>query len=81
MSAAGEPEGGWVGVRNRLRECRIAAHWTQEEVGQRVGVSRQTIISLESGRYQPSLKLAFRLAAAFGGRIEDLFIPEEADLR
>lgn len=67
-------------MRNRLRECRVAAHWTQEEMGQRVGVSRQTIISLESGRYQPSLRLAFRLAQVFGAQIENLFIPEEEDL-
>lgn len=50
---------------------------TQEELGDRVGVSRQTIISIESGRYNPSLQLAFKLAAVFNRRIEDLFIYEE----
>ncbi len=68
-------------MRNRLREFRTRSGWTQEDVGRRVGVSRQTIISLESGRYQPSLGLAFRLARAFGLSIEDLFLPEEEELR
>jgi putative transcriptional regulator len=46
---------------------------TQEELAQRVGVTRQTIIALEAGKYVPSLLLAFKLAAAFGVKVEDVF--------
>jgi putative transcriptional regulator len=46
---------------------------TQQALAEKVGVTRQTIIALESGRYAPSLLLAFRLAAAFGLRVEDVF--------
>ena len=51
---------------------------TQEELARRIGVTRQTVISLERGRYNPSLDLAFRLAGVFHLRIEDLFFPEES---
>jgi len=50
---------------------------TQDDLAEALGVSRQTIISLEKGRYNPSLELAFKLAGVFGCRIEDLFDPEE----
>jgi putative transcriptional regulator len=53
--------------------------WTQQELSERVGVSRQTIISLERGRYNPSIQLAFRLSRQFGVRIEDLFIYSEEE--
>jgi putative transcriptional regulator len=46
---------------------------TQQELAERVGVTRQTIIALEAGKYVPSLLLAFRLAAAFGVKVEDVF--------
>jgi putative transcriptional regulator len=46
---------------------------TQQELAERAGVTRQTIIALEAGKYVPSLLLAFRLAAAFGVRVEDVF--------
>jgi putative transcriptional regulator len=46
---------------------------TQEELGQRAGVTRQTIIALEAGKYIPSLLLAFKLAAVFGVKVEDVF--------
>jgi putative transcriptional regulator len=51
---------------------------TQQELGDWVGVSRQTIVSLEKGRYNPSLLLAHRLAAFFGKTIEDLFLFDDA---
>jgi putative transcriptional regulator len=61
-------------VRNRVRSYRRQADgMTQEELADRVGVTRQTIISIEAGRYNPSVGLALRLAAAFGVRVEDLF--------
>ncbi len=66
-------------MKNRLEELRTQQGWTQQELADRVLVSRQTIISLERGRYNPSIVLAFRLARLFVVRIEDLFLysPEE----
>jgi len=66
-------------VRNRLAELRAAREWTQQDVADRVAVSRQTIISLESGRYNPSILLAFRLARLYEVTIEDVFLYSEAD--
>jgi putative transcriptional regulator len=61
-------------VTNNLRRFRFDhGEMTQEDLASRVGVSRQTIIAIESGRYTPSLGLAFRLARLFNCRIEDLF--------
>jgi putative transcriptional regulator len=62
-------------LRNRLPELRAARGWTQTDLAARLDVSRQTIISLEKGRYDPSLPLAFRIAEAFACRIEDVFDP------
>jgi putative transcriptional regulator len=64
-------------MRNSIRELRIAANLTQEELGRKVSVSRQTIISIELGRYDPSLALAMKLARVLGGRVESIFFPEE----
>ncbi|NLK52573.1 MAG: helix-turn-helix transcriptional regulator [Syntrophomonadaceae bacterium] len=61
-------------MENRLREMREDKGMTQEEVAIRVGVSRQTIISLEKGRYNPSILLAYRLARLFESSIEELFL-------
>ena len=61
-------------MRNRLEEFRTRSGWTQQELAERVGVSRQTIISLERGRYNPSIVLAFRLAREFGVGVEELFL-------
>ena len=64
-------------MRNRIKELRSKAGLTQEELGARAGVSRQTIISIEGGRYDPSLSLALKLAALLGESVEALFLPEE----
>jgi putative transcriptional regulator len=64
-------------VRNDLRELREARGWTQAAVADRLGVSRQTVNALETGRYDPSLPLAFRLARLFDRPIEQLFHPDE----
>lgn len=64
-------------MKNRVRELRAARDWTQAELAERLGVSRQTVISIETGRYEPSLSLAFKIAAVFRLRIEDLFTPEK----
>jgi len=66
-------------VDNRVKELRTAAGMRQEDLARRVAVSRQTIISIETGRYNPSLELAWRLSRSLGVRIEDLFVFEEGD--
>jgi putative transcriptional regulator len=60
-------------IVNRVREHREARGWTQKDLGQRVGVSRQSINSIERGRYVPSLPLALKFAAVFGSTVDDLF--------
>ena len=65
-------------MNNRLRELREAQGWSQGELAERLEVSRQTINALETGKYDPSLPLAFRIARLFHSRIEDLFLPADA---
>ena len=60
-------------MRNRLRELRAARGWTQEELGRRLGVSRQAVIAIEADKHDPSLDLAFRIAALFGEPVEAVF--------
>ena len=62
-------------MNNRLRVLRAERHWSQAELAGRLGVSRQTVNAIENGKYDPSLPLAFRIAALFGQRIEELFLP------
>ena len=62
-------------MKNRLRVLRAEREWTQQDLADRVGVSRQTIHSIESGRYDPSLPLAFGLARVFDLAIEEIFDP------
>ena len=61
-------------MKNRLEELRVKQGLTQQELADRVEVSRQTIISLENGRYNPSILLAFRLARYFDLQIEEIFL-------
>lgn len=61
---------------NRLPELRAEHSYSQQRLADLLGVSRQTIISLERGRFDPSLPLAFNIATLFGCRIEDVFTPE-----
>ena len=65
-------------MKNRIEELRKKIGITQEVLADKLEVSRQTIGSLESGRYNPSITLAFRLARFFSVNIEDLFLYEEA---
>ena len=58
---------------NRLRERRNQHEWTQEALAQAVGVTRQTIIAVEQGKHEPSVRLALEIARALGDPIEDLF--------
>ena len=63
-------------MKSRVRELREAAGWSQAHLGERLGVSRQTINAIETGKYDPSLPLAFRIAAMFDANIEMIFFPE-----
>lgn len=63
-------------MKNHLRELRAARGWSQNDLATRLDVSRQTINALETGRYDPSLPLAFRIARLFELRIEDVFVDE-----
>ena len=65
---------------NDVAARRLALGWSQTELGSRLGVSRQTVISIEKGRFDPSLPLAFRIAKVFGARIEDVFDPGDLGL-
>ncbi len=66
-------------MKNHIEEIRKQKGIRQEELAKALGVSRQTISSLENGRYNPSIQLAFKLAHYFHVTIEDLFIYEEED--
>ena len=66
-------------MKNRIEERRKAQGMTQQQLAALLGVSRQTIISLESGKYNPSIFLAHKIAQTFGVHIEDIFLLEEDD--
>jgi putative transcriptional regulator len=66
-------------VNNTIPALRAAKQWTQADLARHLEVSRQTVISLEKGRYDPSLPLAFKIAALFECTIEDVFQPDEPD--
>ena len=63
-------------MRNRLRVLRAERDWSQAELAERLGVSRQTVNAIETGRYDPSLPLAFTIARVFAQSIESLFFPD-----
>lgn len=63
-------------MNNRLRELREGQGWSQGELAEELGVSRQTVNALETGKYDPSLPLAFRIARLFGEAIEEIFLYE-----
>ena len=65
-------------MKNRLRVLRAERDWTQADLAEKLEVSRQTVNALETGKYDPSLPLAFRIARLFGVRIEDVFSPERS---
>lgn len=66
-------------MESRIQELRKKNKVTQEELAMAVGVTRQTIISLENGKYNASLQLAFKIARFFGMQIEDIFLFEEEE--
>ncbi|MGY0560539.1 MULTISPECIES: helix-turn-helix transcriptional regulator [unclassified Luteimonas] len=64
-------------MNNRVRELRDARGWSQARLGEQLDVSRQTINAIETGKYDPSLPLAFRIAREFGASIESIFLFED----
>ena len=67
-------------MRNDLKARRAERRWSQAELGKALGVSRQTVIALENDKYDPSLPLAFRIAALFECSIEEIFTTDPKDL-
>ena len=63
-------------MKNRLRVLRAERGWSQADLAERLGVSRQSVNAIETGKYDPSLPLAFRIAAVFAARIEEIFSAE-----
>ena len=60
-------------MKNRLRALRAERNWSQAELAERIGVSRQSVNAIETGKYDPSLPLAFKIARVFGLSIEEIF--------
>ncbi|BAK64824.1 MULTISPECIES: helix-turn-helix transcriptional regulator [Sphingobium] len=61
-------------MRNRLKVLRAERDWTQGDLADRLAISRQSVNAIETGKYDPSLPLAFRIADLFGLRIEEIFL-------
>lgn len=66
-------------MKNRLKVLRAEQDWSQAELAEQLGVSRQTVHAIETGKYDPSLPLAFKIARLFEQRIEDVFDPDDGD--
>jgi putative transcriptional regulator len=64
-------------MMNRIRVLRAEKDWTQAELAARIGVSRQAIVAVENGKYEPALPLAFKIARAFDKNVEEVFIWED----
>ena len=64
-------------MKNRLKVLRAERDWTQAQLAQGLGVSRQAVNAIETGKYDPSLPLAFKIARLFGQRIEEIFTENE----
>ncbi|HTV06835.1 MAG TPA: helix-turn-helix transcriptional regulator [Acidobacteriaceae bacterium] len=64
-------------MTNRLRVLRAERNWSQRDLAERLGVSRQSIVAIETGKFDPSLPLAFRIARLFNSPIESIFLEEE----
>jgi putative transcriptional regulator len=68
-------------MENRIRELRAIKRWSQADLAEKLGVSRQTVNALETGKYDPSLPLAFKIAYLFGLTLENIFTPELEGLK
>ena len=64
-------------MKNLLKNLRAERDWSQAELAEKLEVSRQTVNAIETGKYDPSLPLAFKIAKLFGKKIEEIFFPEE----
>ncbi|MCZ2128237.1 MAG: helix-turn-helix transcriptional regulator [Anaerolineales bacterium] len=64
-------------MKNKLKVLRAERNWSQADLAEQLNVSRQTVNAIETEKYDPSLPLAFKIAAVFAQKIEDIFIPEE----
>jgi putative transcriptional regulator len=67
-------------MKNSLRVLRAERDWSQADLAEQLGVSRQTVNALETGKYDPSLPLAFKIARLFDRLIEEIFDPEEPEI-
>jgi putative transcriptional regulator len=65
-------------MKNRMRVLRAERDWTQADLAAKTGVSRQAIVAVENGKYDPGLPLAFRIARAFEKTVEEVFLWEDA---
>tara|TARA_R110000850_G_scaffold252198_1_gene377338 strand:+ start:787 stop:978 length:192 start_codon:yes stop_codon:yes gene_type:complete len=63
-------------MKNRLKVLRAERDWSQADLAERLRVSRQSVNAIETGKYDPSLPLAFKIAALFGMAIEQIFLPD-----
>ena len=70
-------KGTLTGVKNRVRDLRTERGMSQADIAAGLGVSRQTVIAIETGRYSPSLPLAFRIARFFDSTVDEMFEPSE----
>lgn len=68
-------------MKNRLRVLRTEQGWSQADLAELLAVSRQTVNAIETGKYDPSLPLAFKIARLFQQSIEEIFLPEEDELQ
>ena len=66
-------------MKNRIKVLRAEVDWSQARLAQELGVSRQTVNAIETGKYDPSLPLAFDLARVFGKKIEEIFLTDSLD--
>ena len=66
-------------MKTRLRVLRAEREWSQADLAERLHVSRQTINAIETGKYDPSLSLAFNIAKLFARSVEDVFLPDDAE--
>jgi putative transcriptional regulator len=66
-------------MKNRIRILRAEREWSQAEVADRLGIARQTVNALETGKYAPSLPLAFKISKLFAKPVEEIFDPESVE--
>lgn len=71
---AGRANGAVAGVKNRLKILRAERNWSQQDLANALSISRQSVNAIETGKYDPSLPLAFRISELFSMRIEEIFL-------